>query len=429
MSKFTFLVTNPDGTTISIHPISYRSEWPLNGHQTLTFRCFNGETINERATIKVYNTVSDMPVFCGWFTRFKRPSFRSGLPQQYNCAGFSKLLIYRYAFKTSYSWYETISSTITSLLKQANSMAIGWIASTYAGSPANTFCLEKTGTNPLYLPRLPLADPTIYLGSTLLTKGTGLSTLAANQWYRDTERIYIRTYGSNPNNYPCYITGFKDSHLVAGTLAANSLITPGITVPDEAIWTTFLRIVENQGLEYRFTNRTDGDQNVDASPTLYGGWYDAPVKTYAEADLFDFEIGTLEDSKFGIDSVVLRSSTGIIDTTLFAPHVWGRLAALGQPDSLSGGIYKEYIPYRTYMGDTHLAQRASTTLKLSSDERYMKIWTQPEHTLKCGDFIRVTLSSEPYDGQYNMRIKQKSFESDRNGDDRMELLLYSGVIT
>ena len=87
------------------------------------------------------------------------------------------------------------------------------------------------------------------------------------------------------------------------------------------------------------------------------------------------------------------------------------------------------VRYRTYMGDTHLAQRASTTLKLSSDERYMKIWTQPEHTLKCGDFIRVTLSSEPYDGQYNMRIKQKSFESDRNGDDRMELLLYSGVIT
>jgi hypothetical protein len=280
MSKFTFLVTNPDGTTISIHPISYRSEWPLNGHQTLTFRCFNGETINERATINVYKTVSDMPVFCGWFTRFKRPSFKSGLPQQYNCAGFSKLLLYRYAFKTSYNWYETESSTITSLLKQANSMAIGWIASTYAGSPANTFCLEKTGTNPLYLPRLPLADPTIYLGSTLLTKGTGLSTLAANQWYRDTERIYIRTSGSNPNNYPCYITGFKDSHLVAGTLAANNLITPGITVPDEAIWTTFLRIVENQGLEYRFTNRTDGGQNVDASSDLYGGWYDAPVKTY-----------------------------------------------------------------------------------------------------------------------------------------------------
>ena len=429
MSKFTFLVTNPDGTTISIHPISYRSEWPLNGHQALTFRCFNGETIDPRSIIRVYNTVSEMPVFCGWFTRMKRPSFRSGLPQQYNCAGFSKLLIYRYAFKTSYSWYETISSTITSLLKQANSMAIGWIASTYAGSPANTFCLEKTGTNPLYLPRLPLADPTIYLGSTLLTKGSGLSTLAANQWYRDTERIYIRTSGSNPNNYPCYITGFKDSHLVAGTLAANNLITPGITVPDEAIWTTFLRIVENQGLEYRFTNRTDGGQNVDASSDLYGGWYDAPVKTYAEADLFDFEIGTLDDSKFGIDSVILRNSSGIIDTTLFAPHVWGRLASLGQPDSLPGGIYKEYIPYRTYMGDTHLAQRASTTLKLSSDERYMKIWTQPEHTLKCGDFIRVTLSSEPYDGQYNMRIKQKSFESDRNGDDRMELLLYSGVIT
>ena len=429
MSKFTFLVTNPDGTTISIHPISYRSEWPLNGHQALTFRCFNGETIDPRSIIRVYNTVSEMPVFCGWFTRMKRPSFKSGLPQQYNCAGFSKLLLYRYAHKTTYSWYETVSSTITSLLNQANSMAIGWVASTYEGSPGYTFCLEKTGTNPLYLPRLPLADPTIYMGSTLLTKGSGLSTLGANQWFRDIERIYIRTSAWRPSIYPCFIIGFKNCHLVAGMISENSLIDPGITVPDEAIWTTFLRIVENQGLEYRFTNRTDGDQNVDASPTLYGGWYDAPVKTYAEADLFDFEIGTLDDSKFGIDSVVLRNSSGTIDYTLFAPRVWGRLAALGLADPLLGGIYKEYIPYRTYMGDTQLAQRASTSLKLSSDERYMKIWTQPEHTLKCGDFIRVTLSSEPYDGQYNMRIKQKSFESDRNGDDRMELLLYSGVIT
>ncbi len=429
MSKFTFLVTNPDGTTISIHPISYRSEWPLNGHQTLTFRCFNGETINERATINVYKTVSDMPVFCGWFTRMKRPSFKSGLPQQYNCAGFSKLLLYRYAHRTSYSWYETVSSTITSLLNQANSMAIGWVASTYVGSPVYTFCLEKTGTNPLYLPRLPMVDPTIYLGLTILTKGSSLSTLLPYQWYRDTERIYVRTMGPNPSYYPCYIIGFKNSHLVPGTLDTDYIITPDLNLPDEAIWTKFLRIVENQGLEYRFTNRTDGCQAVDAAADLYGGWYDAPVKTYEEADLFDFEIGTLDDSKFGIDSVVLRSSTGIIDQTLFAPRVWGRLAALGQPDSLPGGIYKEYIPYRTYMGDTHLAQRASTTLQISSDERYMKIWTQPEHTLKCGDFIRVTLSSEPYDGQYNMRIKQKSFESDRNGDDRMELLLYSGVIT
>ena len=429
MSKFTFLVTNPDGTTISIHPISYRSEWPLNGHQTLTFRCFNGETIDPRSIIRVYNTASEMPVFCGWFTRMKRPSFKSGLPQQYNCAGFSKLLLYRYVYKTTYTTSATERSTITSLLYQANSMAIGWVLSTYAGSPANTYCLEKTGTNPLYLPRLPLADPTIYMGSTLLTKGSGLSTLGANQWFRDIERIYIRTSAWRPSIYPCFIIGFKNCHLVAGMISENSLIDPGITVPDEAIWTTFLRIVENQGLEYRFTNRTDGDQNVDASPTLYGGWYDAPVKTYAEADLFDFEIGTLDDSKFGIDSVVLRNSSGTIDYTLFAPRVWGRLAALGLADPLLGGIYKEYIPYRTYMGDTQLAQRASTSLKLSSDERYMKIWTQPEHTLKCGDFIRVTLSSEPYDGQYNMRIKQKSFESDRNGDDRMELLLYSGVIT
>jgi hypothetical protein len=146
----------------------------------------------------------------------KRPSFKSGLPQQYNCAGFSKLLLYRYAYKTTYTTSATERSTITSLLYQANSMAIGWVLSTYAGSPANTYCLEKTGTNPLYLPRLPLADPTIYLGSTLLTKGTGLSTLAANQWFRDIERIYIRTSAWRPSIYPCFIIGFKNCHLVAG---------------------------------------------------------------------------------------------------------------------------------------------------------------------------------------------------------------------
>jgi hypothetical protein len=52
------------------------------------------------------------------------------------------------------------------------------------------------------------------------------------------------------------------------------------------------------------------------------------------------------------------------------------------------------------------------------DERYLKIWTRPDYALQCGDFIRVTIASTPYDGQYDMRILNKAFDS----------ALYSDVI-
>ncbi len=50
------------------------------------------------------------------------------------------------------------------------------------------------------------------------------------------------------------------------------------------------------------------------------------------------------------------------------------------------------------------------------------IWTRPDYALKCGDFVRVTITSEPYDGQYDMRILNKALQSSLNAD-VMELTL------
>jgi hypothetical protein len=434
-----FTVTNPDASVIELNPTEYRADWPLGGHQSLSFKCYDGQLIDERARINVHKSGQTMPVFCGFFDRIKRPSFKSGLPQQYHCSGFSKLLNYRHAFQKNYASTVTVDEmlgddvTTQGLLFQASSLSSGWEVSYYEGSPAGTYCMRQAGTNALYIPRIPAADPVIYLGATLLTKAASLAGMAINQWFRDTERLYVRTGVAapegDPQNYPCYIIGWKNNHLKAGILSEDNLIDPGMDVPNERIWTTFARLYDNQGLEFRFTNRADGDQNLDAAMgRLYNGWYDSPAKTYVEADLIDFETGTMDDTKFGFDSIILRGSASIIDYTLYAPKRWGRLKALGQDDPLAGGIYKEFVPYRTNMADTQLEFRAQTTISQIGDERYLKIWVLPDWTLMAGDFVRVTITSEPYDGQYNMRILGKAFEYNRLGGDVMELTLFDGMI-
>ena len=48
-----FEVKNPDNSTIRLNPTQYRADWPHMGHQRLSFQCFGGQGIDERATIKV----------------------------------------------------------------------------------------------------------------------------------------------------------------------------------------------------------------------------------------------------------------------------------------------------------------------------------------------------------------------------------------
>ena len=68
-TDLTFVATNPDGSTVSLKPIEYRADWPHMGHQRLSFQCFDGQGIDERATIKVMGDNPNMPVFCGWFDK------------------------------------------------------------------------------------------------------------------------------------------------------------------------------------------------------------------------------------------------------------------------------------------------------------------------------------------------------------------------
>ena len=67
----------------------------------------------------------------------------------------------------------------------------------------------------------------------------------------------------------------------------------------------------------------------------------------------------------------------------------------------------------------------SAMIGQTCDERYLKIWARPDYALQCGDFVRVTISSPPYNGQYDMRILNKAFESALKSD-VMELTLYDG---
>jgi len=434
-TELTFTVTNPDGSTLTITPTEYRSDWPFLYHQSLTFKCYDGQLIDERATIVVSKTGATMPVFCGWFDQMKRPSFKSKRPQQYHCSGFSKLLNVRSSFQKSYAATVQVNNllgdTITNqgLLFVASSLATGWKLSTEQGAPVNTYCLERTGTDALYTPRIPLITPAIYLGSTLLTASLSLEAMQVNEWFRDADRIYIRTAAGeptgNPDTYPCYILNFKNCHLWAGSISTDTLVPPGVDVLTERLWTSFMRVAETQGLEFSFVNRSDGDQDVDAKRTIYRGWYDDPWKTYVEADLIDFELGTLDDSKHGFDSIVLRGRTDTFNLCNLPPNRWGRSKALGEMDPLAGGIYKEYIPYQSTMTEEQLVTRSGYMLGQMADERYLRIWARPDYALKLGDFIRVTITSEPYAGQYNMRLFNKAFES-RLGGDVMELTLYDG---
>ena len=434
-TELTFTVTNPDGSTLTIIPTEYRSDWPFLYNQSLSFKCYDGQLIDERATIIVSKAGIAMPVFCGWFDQMKRPSFKSGRPQQYHCSGFSKLLNFRSSFQKSYANTVQINNllgdTITNqgLLFIASSLATGWELSNKQGAPTNTYCLERTGTDALYTPRIPLITPAIYLGSTLLTASASLEAMQVNEWFRDADRIYIRTSAGeptgNPQTYPCYILNFKNCHLRAGSISTDTLVSPGVDVLTERLWTSFMRVAETQGLEFSFVNRSDGDQDVDARKTIYRGWYDDPVKSYLEVDLIDFESGTMDDSKHGFDSVILRGRTNTFNLSLLPPNRWGRSKAIDEEDPLAAGIYKEHIPFQSIMSEEQLVTRAAYMLGQMADERYLRVWARPDYALKLGDFIRVTITSEPYAGQYNMRLFNKAFES-RLGGDVMELTLYDG---
>ena len=77
------------------------------------------------------------------------------------------------------------------------------------------------------------------------------------------------------------------------------------------------------------------------------------------------------------------------------------------------------------MSEDQLIVSTAANIGHTCDERTLTIWTRPDYALKCGDFVRVTITSEPYDGQYDMRILNKALQSSLNAD-VMELTLYDG---
>jgi len=431
-----FLVKNPDGSTVSIKPIEYRADWPHMDHQRLSFKCFGGERIDERASIKVTGGNPDMPVFCGWFDCIKRPSFRSCRPQEYHCMGHSAILYHRYPHVKAYTNTETVDRVFgdtpasQGMLFQASSlMPPNWqYISHMIGIPEGTYSAPMyTGTG--YPQGIPVPTPPVYLGSTLLTQAASLEGMAVNQWFRDSDRLYVRTGvkepNGNPKNYPCYVLNFKDCHLHRGSpMPAKNLLSLQIPSFHERLITTFERIMSHEGLEWNFINRSDGDQNLVCDLQIYNGWYDSPVKSYQEADLIDFEVGTLDAAYHGFDSIIMRGKDETFGYSFWPPSRWGRDASSGNA-SPTKGIWRERVVSDETMDIDQIFRCASAMVGQTGDERYLKIWARPDYRLKCGDFVRVTITSKPYDGQYDMRILNKAFLSSLNAD-VMELTLYDG---
>ena len=432
-TALTFLATNPDGSTVSIKPIEYRADWPHMGHQRLSFKCFGGQNIDERATITV-KAGEARPVFCGWFDGIRRPSFKSGKPQEYHCMGHSAILYHRFPHVRAYTGNDVISSIFgdtpasQGLLFQASSlMPPNWQDASWMGAPAGTYSAPYyTGTD--YPQRIPLPTPAVYLGSTQLTQAGSLAGMAVNQWYRDSDYLYVRTGVAepegNPKNYPCYVQKFKDAHLQAGSpMPGSNLSSPGVPAVHERMITTLGRIMSHEGLEWNFVNRSDGDQELRCDLQLFNGWYDDPVKSYVEADLIDFEVGTLDAANYGFDSLVMKGRDSSFGYSFWPPMRWGRPYAGGY--SPTAGVWKEHVTSDISMSYEQVFRCTSAMIGQISDERYLKIWVRPDYALQCGDFVRVTISSPPYSGQYDMRILNKAFESALNSD-VMELTLYDG---
>jgi len=299
-----------------------------------------------------------------------------------------------------------------------------WALVSY-GAPAGTYQLiGPTGT--AYPQRIPLPTPPIYLGTTLLTEAGSLATMGINQWFRG-DYLYVRTgVGApegSPEHYPCFIVGYKNCHVRAGSITNQNLSSPGVPATHERLMTTINRVVSHQGLEFNFVNRSDGDQDLDCDWAIYRGWYDDPQKSYVEADLIDFQPGTLDAYNYGFDAVIMKGRDATWGYTFWAPMRWGR--EYGGDYLPTSGIWKEHVTSDISMSEDQLIVCTAAKIGQMCDERTLMIWTRPDYALKCGDFVRVTITSEPYDGQYDMRILNKALQSSLNAD-VMELTLYDG---
>ena len=154
--------------------------------------------------------------------------------------------------------------------------------------------------------------------------------------------------------------------------------------------TTINRVVSHQGLEFNFVNRSDGDQNLDCDWAVYRGWYDEPQKSYVEADLIDFQPGTLDANNFGFDAVIMKGRDATWGYTFWSPMRWGRSYHSGESYPTSG-IWKEHVISDISMSEDQLMACSAARIGQMCDERVLTIWTRPDYSLKCGDFVRVTI--------------------------------------
>ena len=287
-----------------------------------------------------------MPVFCGWFDGIKRPSFKSGKPQEYHCLGHSAILQYRYPFVRTFTANDTVDAILgdtpasQGLLFQASSMATPfWALVPYRGTSRH-LSVDRADRH-----SLSSENPRAYashsiLGLLFLQRPALLPRWASISGSGEII-CYVRTgVGApegSPEHYPCFIVGYKNCHVRAGSITDQNLSSPGMPANHERLMTTINRVVSHQGLEFNFVNRSDGDQDLDCDWAVYRGWYDDPQKSYVEADLIDFQPGTLDAYNYGFDAVIMKGRDTTWGYTFWSPMRWGReYSGIIYPQAASG---------------------------------------------------------------------------------------------
>ena len=417
MTGLTFTITNPYTDTpapFTITPRSYKITSPFLGHQRLEFENFKKTPrIDRRAKIVVTGQDANAPNFLGWIVKRTQPNPATNEPQSYICYGFSKDLEWRYPFLKTYTTGQDLRDILNDtaasqgLIYRANSLGpdYWWIYD--AG--LHIYSMDYAGL----VNSARFVNPTIYLGTALLTHGTDYdpSSLGVNQWCQDDTNLYVRTAGAAPNTYPCYIGDFKQAYLKRNASATSCTLLENVYPSQESEFSLLKRLLRSVGQDFEFVNNSDGYQYLNwATECARGNQYDPSAPdafTFEEQGcgygynvIYNWRWTTLDPETYGFDLISLRgknvvaTDVGIDNAFTYWRH------------------WKEDIRRDSSMGDTQVWTEGNYLKNCYMREDAIEIWAPENHSILPGDWAWLYLCTTPYDNEYVGRVIEKVLEND-----------------
>lgn len=257
-------------------------------------------------------------------------------------------------------------------------------------------------------------NPTIYLGTTLLTGLDPYSdpwSLEVNQWCQDDYVLYIRTAGNAPYTYPCYIVDYKQSFLKRNASAPSVTLSESIYPSQESEHSLLKRIMRSTGMEYEFLNNSDCCQYLNWGSVCARGNNTDPnaanAFTFEEAgcgygyqEMYDWEWTILDPETYGFDMISLRgkntvkTSIGIDNAFVYWRH------------------WKEDVRRDSSMGDEQVVTESAWLRDHYMREDALNIWAPENHSILPGDWVWAYLCTSPWDNEYLGRVLEKTLEDD-----------------